>query len=555
MPTRQDESIVVSGELRLFDWDGKRMPVLGGYLLLRQGTDEPLLARLESGLWTTTLSPGPVRVERLTLSGVVAELRESGFQVEDTRSVTLDADVIQGTALRVVDASTGNELTGVWAVPARSAEDLLLAIPPESALWGAAVRDRPSPVVLPRQQESWTFWVGAPPEYAWRSVTIEKGQPGRVRTVALWPAGALTIGLGGPRTEGVLLLSVRRTEDLDRADRVTLECRVGEDARVDGLAPGEYACRLSHGQAGLLGERLVEIRQGVEERLDWTVPQARSELQGALRWPVENGDIAPRLELHRTSLDGTLELASSEPEVFESDGPDYVWSFGERAPGAYTIVVEPIRQTVSVSVSAENETARVSIEGEPAARVRVHPVAPDGEVPEELEICWSRAGLSEVPARREELDGSFVFACVPGPVQVSWLDLGCFCVVPRSFDVAAGPNDLVVELSSAGASPDGESETVTVRFHEAGVPVPVDPEPWHPSVIAHTFSGSGRYLGPLFSTSGLSAHRSSSLELRFSGPGAFAFDPPKVPGYRDLQAMRVEVGGRKVVEIELVPLP
>ena len=49
----------------------------------------------------------------------------------------------------------------------------------------------------------------------------------------------------------------------------------------------------------------------------------------------------------------------------------------------------------------------------------------------------------------------------------------------------------------------------------------------------------------------------STIHLRFSGPGVYLFDLPKVKGYRPTGPLRIEVGEHtsKVIEIELVPEP
>ena len=97
---------------------------------------------------------------------------------------------------------------------------------------------------------------------------------------------------------------------------------------------------------------------------------------------------------------------------------------------------------------------------------------------------------------------------------------------------------------------------VDLHFHENGAPIPIDPEPFHPIRNGETLSGSGQYLGSTLSGSGLSA-RFSTFPLLFSGPGVYHFELPKVPGYRALEPLRIEVGERsgEVIEIELVPEP
>ena len=552
-PREEQAAIEVRGEVRLFDWNGARRSVPSGYLHLRQD-EKDVVGWLEEGRWKVTLRAGSAHVQRLTLSGLFAVPRQEELEIDGSGVVVLDADVVQGTALRVVDAATGSDLSGVAVVPARSFQDLLLAVPPPEAVEAATIRDAVSPVVLPQQQGSWTFWVGAPPGHVWRSVSLQGGDPGVVRTVALERAGTVVVDLLGTGTGRGRLDVALRAHATPTYDGAALAGRPGGEVRFEGLEPGDYTCRLSHSVTGLLGERRVTVRAGTEERLQWEVLEASQELRGVLRWPLANADIAPRLELHRRRIDGELELVAQKPKTFEPSGPDHLWSFGRRAPGAYVIVVQPILQEIPLEVHAREEVAERAIQGAPAARVRVHPVASGGDLPADLEIHWSRARLPAVAASREEGDGSYAFVCVPGPLEVLWGPApDAFGLVTRAFDVVEGPNDLTLEVESAPGRTSAESK-VALRFHEQGVPVPVDIDPWHPARNGRALSGTGRYLWATGEVTGLSC-RFSTLELRFSGPGVFAFEMPRIPGYRELGPLSIEVPGLDTIEVELVPLP
>jgi len=552
-PREGTTAIEVRGEVRLFDWGGARRSVPSGYVHLRQDGKD-VVGWLEEGRWKAKLRAGGVHVERLTLSGLFAVPRQEELDVGGSDVVVLDADVVQGTALRVVDALSGSDLSGVAVVPGRSWADLGMAVPPPDALEAATIRNAVSPVVLPHQEAHWTFWVGAPPGYVWRSVSLESGEPGHVRTVALERAGTVVVDLVGADEGGVLGVALRSLEQ-PMLDSAALAGRAGREVRFEALEPGEYTCRLSQRSAGLLGERRVTVSAGVEERFAWEIPDATLELRGVLRWPLANADLAPRLELQRRRIDGGLELVAQKPKAFEASGPDYLWSFGKRAPGAYVIVVEPIRQEIPIELHEEEEPSERTIQGASAARVRVQPTALGGVLPADLEIQWSRAGLPALPLPREEGSDGYAFVCAPGPLEVLWGPApDAFSLVPRSFVVVEGSNDIALEVQSK-PDPGSPESKVLLRFHEAGVPIPVDFDPWHPDKNGRVLSGAGRYLGAMVGEVSSLSCRYSTLELRFSGPGVYAFELPRVPGYRELKPLTIEVPGTDSIEIELVPLP
>lgn len=544
----QPERAHLMGEVLIYDGRGELMAVPRGHVIFHEEGEEDRAAWLNGATWVATVRPGALRVTQLNLNGVLANLRKSEFTiVPGSNSVVLEADIVDGTGLRVVDADTGSDLTGVWVVPARSMEELMLGVPPESAMAGSLARGEDSPIELPRPDGAWTFWIGSPPHYAWRSVTVEGGKPGTLRTIALERGGGFTTRIVGATPEGAAVRIRRRGVPFDHAVR---SCKSGGEARFEGLEPGEYYCALTQDDGSIVGETIADVDVDAQTLVEIAIPKRLGrELHGQLAWPLSYEAIAPSISLFRRRLDGSLEELESEPAVWHRQGGNSNWSFGDKPPGSYLLVVQPIQQVVPI-VHEKLETSH-DIEVPELASVLVHTHGLDSVTDQQFDLLWSCVeGMSSSALRLA--DDTFEFYCAPGEVKLIWGGLACNCWSEASFKVLAGPNDLVVDVES---KPPYSTLEVKIRFLESGIPVPVDIEPWALPEIASPLAGGGEYLGPRGGeVKGLSA-RFSELHLAFSAPGLYRIKPPVIAGFRPVEPFQLLVPGEGVIEVALVPLP
>jgi hypothetical protein len=538
--------LVLNGEIRLYDWDGGRLDVAGGTMTFTIDSGPVEVAWIVDGRWTSTVEAGVLRVGRLSVGGHVLALRRREFTVDNSDVLIIEADVQRGTGLRVVDRDNGSELSGIVVVPVRGLEQMHIALPPDSALKQAFITNGTSPLALPYQIQDagLDYWVGAPPDYAWRTITVAGGGPGRTRTVSLARAGKLVVLLEDvpSDTRSVVFRTARRPHDV-YARKVG---RPGEVVTIAGIASGTYVGRLEAEDARLLDERRITIVAGEVTEIPWVTPRATAKLQGSLFWPPQNAEITPHLELYRRDLTEQWRLVGSGTDLHQH-GSSYDWSFGIRPRGQYLLVVQPTQQDFSITHDGWQTDHRWSLVAEVASPVTVHVSSEDQALRTDIRVYWSRIEALYPEMSAADL-GTFECMAVPGDIKV-------YCDgTEAEFKVEQGPNDFFIEAPQFGAG--WAPIEVGLRFEENGVTIPVDAfrDLWRPG-SARTVSGPGSFIGVSGSMSG-GASRTSTTVLRFSGPGVYMLQPLVFEGYKPCRPVRIDLADAQpnlVIDVSLVP--
>lgn len=459
--------------------------------------------------------------------------------------------------LRVVDAATGAELSGITlARPSSTSVQAThhpgLDLDKRSVASGLA-----SPIELEPYRSQLSLWdelqvsVGAD-GYAWTLVTIDLLVGGESRVV-LRRGGSLSLDVHGASAATAAARLRLRVAD-ERVPLLELELATRDRFEIDGLPQGDLDVSVELGEVFqhpiLLGRTVANIPTGgvVKVRLELVPPPEflAAKCEGTL-W-VHGGwaSVPPRLILHL--LDAPLRGQEPRVEVqarrVASNRPgfdEFRWAAKDLQAGRHLLELETPDMTWLVDLPAEGRRDLEFVVGAPAQlRVRVLDAA-TGQDLRSAEVAWhARRSVNEVaysqePARFDTDLDRYVVRSAPVPIEL-WTHVDGYAPVHVELDLSTGVTEHTVRLERACA--------IVLRLKSGEMALTV-PHGWHPWISSPSTGGETRLIE--FGTS----------EMRFvvSAPGTYELAPPKLPGYKQPPLRRIEVFAGKdtvhVVEYEL----
>jgi hypothetical protein len=550
--------IQITGEVHLFDHDGRRLPAARGHLTWSdQDGSVKTTQWITDGHWYLEGWSGKLVLTDLGLNGLFGVPRLTEYSVSESCVLVIEVDIPAGSGLRVIDEESGESLHGVMAVPVRSMKQAENGLPPDGWQQRTDVSGGSSPLILSRQEGATTYWIGAPDTHAWRVVTVAGDRNGSLQTVALARGARVAVENTAPEPIPSRL-TLRSSRWPVRSD-ILIDLDADGIVELSGLPPGEYSARFEIGPeskdgAILLREQPVVLSAGKTTTLMYQRHEVAPVVQGRLIWPAANQGLAPNLILGRTNASGYREVFRQRPDDWAQAGTTINWSFNAVPFGTYYLELEPLQQSFEITVDESSHSRRPTLTAEVAARVHFHiepRECPAGSAPK---VLWSRLFRTYSSALRLD-DGSFSFACAPGEIQVlcsselhqvNGLTMrGCGGM--ERYSVASGSNDLVLLLNDLVPP-----TSATLHLHESRVPIPLDPMILG-QLTTKSISGDGRLTASTFVTSG-GAMGSALIELSFSNPEIYEITLPKLMGYRAIAPIRLDLRDtiQRAVQVELI---
>lgn len=411
------------GQLIIMDVDGRELNHENGEIELRAPADagEKVIAiPFENGSFSLAgLRTGQYRVEGAK-GGAKADPRQVAFKdpqfvySPDVRLI-LRGTYLRDSVLYVVDAGTGVPLGSVSVLVKKQhhagAEQ---NHPGPHGQSDFCVRNKPSPVRLPRVRGMRSYWVTAN-GYAWGFIQVDH-ETGGERELRLERGGSLKVQVVGNDT---IIETYFRLRSRDSRQVVTtfLLNESGGWQGLGGIAPGEYDARVEVGPADgevvLLGETQTIVGAGetstvrIELHGDpipalvpvggvLVLPPAHRELRPSLRIRPADGPAFRRGDVKRVGWDA-MATHENTPGVLS-------WNADHLTPGRYLFVVEPFEYGILIDVpQAPLENVRIEVPS-------LHPVvvcAVDANTRKPIvgmKLRWSREGPVQQSGAKESIE-------------------------------------------------------------------------------------------------------------------------------------------------------
>ena len=458
------------GTLIVRDVDGHELASENGEFTILPIGPTPHPARLvpfQAGRFRLEDVPaGRIRIQRASTAledGPRPVVFESAqFEHRPGEALLLVGHYVPDSTLRVVDASTGAELDSVSVLPREGHVEQLHPGPFNSA--ALCVRNRPSPVRLPRTRSIRSYWVTAP-GHTWCHLKVDHDRGGE-RTVRLQPAGHLAIEASGHDETFAIFLRV-----YDRVtNRVAASCSLDfNDAGptfqgFGGIAVGDYSVRAEIGELDdpptVLDEQVVSVLAGMTtdvflEPISRGIPEAVA-VSGTIVLPSGHEGLPVSLKILpangarlRRWDTGAIDYAAMK----WIDGADGVltWYAERLTPGRYLFLVRPIQYGVLVDVPLTPiEDVRIELPRLQEVLVRVSEATSAVPVPD-ARLRWKRdlpveAGPEGwVTLAMDPRSDHATLLVPPGPILVS-ADAPLHGQSFRSATIGNQPMELTLEL-------------------------------------------------------------------------------------------------------------
>lgn len=563
---------VLNGTVLLSDGQGRLLPPQDGTLSLwLRGLVDSTTPR---SLTTPTLQRRSVTAGAWSLEVADPQTRNRIWRVElvvDDRNAVIDSEIHDlplpldrfleisahlppSSSLRVVDAGTGRDLSGVVLVsvsrygredhshPGLDFENRILAYDLDSPI------DLDNLLRLEQRAQRNAFFVGAA-GYAWDCVTIDFPSGGE-RLVALERGGAVEVALRDVDPDRFIFLRMREASSA----RLLYDQQLGRTdlVRVDGLPPGRTKItaeiKLARGgalEATALAGAEVEIVAGrtVSAVLELSkVPESEHlTLAGIVlvpaAWKCERQDVTA-LPLGEGQGVGQLFAAVATKVESPRAGFDaFEFSLERSVAGPYCLStrVPPVSFVVDVPPQGRSDLV---LELGPPCELAVHVVDAQTRAPaDRVFVFWNPARPPGAPAfagdtKIADYDAALRTHTLRAPCGVVDVSITEFDWLPYqgSFDVAACAHDVTIELTRAC------SLIVKLRDGPAAVPLPRE---WKPTLVC-TSSASAR--------AEVADADPFAYRFQLSEPGTYTCKLPKLAGFREPAEQTVEVPARGLVE-------
>ncbi|TAJ25422.1 MAG: hypothetical protein EPO68_00065 [Planctomycetota bacterium] len=548
------------GRLILLDVGGAELPPPDGSftLLPRRGKQfiPQLVLEVHAGVWSTPLADAD-SITGISVHSVRCGTRRpivvepvGVIPIPPQRELVIRAQLPRETILRVVDAATGTDLSAIALVAADTTGDPNLEHPGNDHAARGVGTELRSPIRLgelgvPLPTEyPWRAFVGAR-DYAWQALQIDLAAGGE-RRVALPRAGELELTVLGAGNAANSVIRARRPGSLVPHVELPLQAGVTTYA-LAGLAPGPLSLHVEIGdwlpKPNELGRVDTEIR--ASERAHATLevraaaPVEKVNAGGRVllptAWQKNRVDVA--LELLDAPLDGAktrrhyqcTPVGSAESDVLELR-----WAARDVQVGRYALALAdpPLRALIEVPPGGREDFELVV---PPPAEL--HLLVLDAATGEEIvtdRVNWNvrlPAGIDHRDfenARRDPSGRGYRIRAPEGAIQ---LYIAPPTHLPHSedLDLASGVCEHTVRLEPGCG--------FALRMLDGATPIPFPPG-WLPE--PKCASGTGKLRQVQFGE--------FDQRVMVSEPGTYEVELPKLAGYKQPTAARIEVAARQFAE-------
>ncbi|MDF1798506.1 MAG: hypothetical protein P1V81_04970 [Planctomycetota bacterium] len=550
-----------TGTLTLILWHGNsgshhELEVSGGKWQLNARLDADGSYTYEDGAGTARQPIDRVAVGEYDDLGraVVRTDRDQEFELGEL-AVVIEVRRVASLQLEVVDAATGEGLTGVSVVAEKAWGDGIVEHPGDGRDMTDLVVAEDSPVELqPSTDLAESGRVGVlvgARGYAWKKVELDLASGGE-RRVRLERGGDLVVHFDRALTRRDAELHVT---DTGRGLPVAMQQAKGAGPfSYQGLPPGTYEVSVEIGewwsdQLALASETVV-VEAGGSASVTLVLEEApvltRAPFSGLLILPASYGVTEPLLiaELEGVSLDGGdgYERAGGD-QLERVEGTSDAWSFdfGMLQTGRYELRCNGVEYQVKLDLGPGGATDyRFQIPEPVPVCVTVRDVD-TGELADVDGLFWHyeppegwSGGMSQ-GARREPGQSDICFSVPPGTIVLSH-SAEDYVHVSTTFQAFAGAR-VTLEVRRAGEA--------VLRLVQGETTLP-----WPENDY-----GVGKRLddeGDLGSRS----HRHGGLWFK-TAPGRYQVEVPHIEGFEDHPPVELTLvaGERAELDIELVKLP
>jgi hypothetical protein len=233
--------------------DGRQVPVARGGIRfgsLHSGDPESVSVEVRDGRWSAEIPPGMNwQVRSITIDGRLAALDSDSPSWITTKAVmeevALLAEVVRPMTLRVVDADTGRDLTGLIVVHKGGSLNDDLLHPGDVEEEEILLVDATSPVEVPIWDPTWieheaVVWASCD-GYAWGRLVFDQVSGGE-RLLRLRRGGTLDVRLAGVAAADDMVLRLREDgpEAMKHSPVAEYEVFERTHVEVDRLSAGRY---------------------------------------------------------------------------------------------------------------------------------------------------------------------------------------------------------------------------------------------------------------------------------------------------------------------------
>ena len=481
-----DSALAITGSVVVIDTDGTEHDTTSGEIVVKiQGETETRAIAVDGGEFGFGIAArAGLSIESLTLDGRQAWLETNKF--EFTKDLQLRATWLPAARLRVVDAATRGELTGVSVlrdVPIYRGRRHPGTWKPEHVI----ARNSNSPVALPPVDGVVQYWVRAN-GYAWESIEFAH-RTGGERIVALQYEARLNVHLDTFEPDWNFKVRLYDPDAREFGPCVAesrphkLESGGGE-IEFSGLRAGTMRVDAHIGNWWdpplVVGRATANLIPGSTTQVSLTLdaerlPEPVVELAGTLDLPAAWQDIAVGLKLVRTDgpppRDGDWRSIGADSVVNEPGRPGVRrWSLGRVTPGPYIIVIDPLQVIHRIELTAPGQRNVHIHVPELAEVVAKLTESPSGQAIDLDKIAWGRPtpeGVNTWSFENVDYDasvGGYRFVAPVGPISLMVRD-DRYADIHRQLRVQPGANPVALTTHALPSR--------WIRFVDGGAVVPV----------------------------------------------------------------------------------
>lgn len=548
------------GRLIVLDEDGAELPPPDGTftLLPHRGTSflPQLNLDVRAGAWSTPLaneaSITGISVHAIRCGALAPVVVEpvGTVPLPPERELVIRAQLPRETILRVVDAATGTDLSAIALVAADTIGDPNLEHPGNDhaardvgSYLRSPIRLGELGVSLPTEYP-WRAFVGAR-DYAWQAVSIDLAKGGE-RRVALVRGGDLELTVLRAENAASAVIRARRPGSLVPHVELPLQAGVTTYA-LAGLAPGPLSLHAEIGdwlpKPNELGRVDTEIRAGdrVQATLELRAlaPAEKVSAGGRVLLPAawQKSDVLLTLELLDAPLDAAQKIRGLQTQQVPSADPtllEFRWAARDVQVGRYELALADPQLSAVIEVPRGGRDDFELVVPLPA---ELHVLVLDAATGEEIvtdQFNWNVRRPAEIGTWQlhdAPRDPSGRGYRIRAPATVIQLRIAPSTHLPYFADVylGSGVREQTVRLEPGCG--------FALRMLDGATPIPFPPG-WLPE--PKCASGTGKLRQVQFGE--------FDQRVMVSEPGTYEVELPKLAGYKQPTAARIEVAARQCAE-------
>lgn len=536
------------GFVEAFDEEGRAQLGLAGSLSVRVRGESIEVPVVEGEFAFDAPFGGVVEFESATLAGRPYRIDRDDRRQRQGIGLVVPARWIEPSLLRVIDEETGAELADVellWTEdddPTHPASDRSPA--PEFT-------GRLSPIDLPEAQGIRRWWARAP-GYAWGHARVDH-DIGGVKALALELEARLSVLVQGQEPGEQVEVGLAAESPLGRGDwTIARTLQPGEDrAELTGFAGGElvlwarsFAPASPHLSRARARRTLEVSTSGLqEETLVLEAPRSEEEERLTVTGTLQLCSTCPNREppLGFAPVESMKGLSSPVARMTRDPAVPRRWSFEAQGfvPGEWEARVSDVGFAQRFTVGPQGLSDLTLVLPE-LARITVTVGLPDGtELDEPLSLVWQLLGESggRGSARVDRDSLVATFECCAGEVQFEIWGKGYHS---EAVTLDAAPGD---HRATCALQPTCE---LFLQLEHDGTTLTEIEDFWFGVELEHLDGGG------LCRNVQIESRQPTRFEA--SEPGAWRVTFPRLPGYRSIPALEVDVQPgktRRTIQVEL----